>query len=101
VMFRRFHFLKVTWEVKYDHSSLSSYFYPSWHAYLGGCGSKVLLSGIEHGSTLVLMGDVCWSCIHVSCMCVSYTCISCACCICVMINYGCSNVAMENLILIS
>ena len=43
------------------------------------------------------MDGVYWSCMHVSCMCVSYTCISCACCICLMIDYGCSNVAMEKL----
>jgi len=34
------------------------------------------------------MGNVCWSCIHVSCMCVSYTCIPCSCSILLMIGYG-------------
>ena len=47
------------------------------------------------------MGGVHWSCMHVSCMCVFYTCISCACSISLMIDYGCTMVVTENLILIS
>ena len=37
---------------------------------------------------------------HVSCMYISYTCIPCACCIFLMLDYGCSMVIIENLILI-
>ena len=43
--FHRFHFLKVTWEVESNHSSLLSHVYPScpvtWVNVGGGCYNKI------------------------------------------------------------
>jgi len=45
------------------------------------------------------MDGVCWSCMHVYCMCVSYTYIPCAGFIFLMTDYDCGMVSMDNLML--
>ena len=74
MMLCRFHFLKVTKEVESYHSGLSSDAYPGWLVAWVDVGGGCYRVVSEPGSTLGLNGlNVCWSCMHVSCMCVSYT----------------------------
>jgi len=83
--FCRFHFLKVTYEVEFNHSSLSSHVYPIWLVTWVDVGVGCYRVVSEHGSPLELDGQ----CALVMHACKLHVCllhfIPCACCIYVML----------------